>query len=111
MKGTALDGSLLGSAIVPDGFASGSFLQRRIEFHPARKVSSTVGSSSGDIKIETLNPNVSGSSQMMTGKDKLLVTNAGALVNVIRSDVVEHREHLSDPEIGFRITFRRIVSF
>lgn len=111
MKDTAVDGSLLGSTIAPDGFVSGAFLQRRIEFHPARKAISTVGSSFGDVKIEKLNPNVSGSSQTMTGKDKLLVTNAGSLVNAIRSDVVEHREHLTDPEISFRITFRRIVSF
>lgn len=84
----------------------GSFtmsLQRRIEFHPARKPFSGFsngGGDGGDFKLETLNPS--------SNSDH---TKAGSGHQVAKKvDCSELWDNGLDPELSFGTTFRRIVS-
>ncbi|CAL9046816.1 ubiquitin carboxyl-terminal hydrolase 23-like isoform X1 [Musa acuminata AAA Group] len=87
----------------PEG-ASGSvsqveaLFQRRIEFHRARKPYSSFSSPDGDFRLETLNPS--------SGPDRPGVSAAAAVSS--RSGEGRFYEHGLDPELSFRITFRRI---
>ncbi|RZS21071.1 hypothetical protein BHM03_00053657 [Ensete ventricosum] len=91
----------------PEG-AAGSFsqvealFQRRIEFHRARKPYSSFSSPDGDFRLETLNPS--------SGPDRSGVSAAAAAAASSRSGEGRFYEHGLDPELSFRITFRRIVS-
>ncbi|THU57528.1 hypothetical protein C4D60_Mb03t04470 [Musa balbisiana] len=96
---------LAGSSVAnkPEG-ASGSvsqveaLFQRRIEFHRARKPYSSFSSPDGDFRLETLNPS--------SGPDRPGVSAAAAVSS--RSGEGRFYEHGLDPELSFRITFRRI---
>ncbi|XP_020110407.1 ubiquitin carboxyl-terminal hydrolase 23-like [Ananas comosus] len=88
-----------------------SLFGRRIEFHPARKPSSaTAAAASGAIggggfRLETLNP---GADQRRGPAGPAGPAGAPATAAGKRSEGGEFYEHGLDPELGFRITFRRI---
>ncbi|XP_059635606.1 ubiquitin carboxyl-terminal hydrolase 23 [Cornus florida] len=91
----------------PDGFldspsSNGSLFHRRIEFHRARNPFTGFSNGGGDFRLESLNPssepqrpgqNQGGDPSALAGK---------------KSDGFEFSETGLDPELSFRITFRRI---
>ncbi|XP_031257247.1 ubiquitin carboxyl-terminal hydrolase 23 [Pistacia vera] len=87
------------------GGGSFSGFQRRIEFHPARKVFSGLsnGGDHGDFKLETLNP--SGSEQKKAGTGQGQGPSGGSGKKV---DGSEFWDCGLDPELSFGMTFRRI---
>ncbi|KAJ0090143.1 hypothetical protein Patl1_14670 [Pistacia atlantica] len=87
------------------GAGSFSGFQRRIEFHPARKVFSGLsnGGDNGDFKLETLNP--SGSEQKKAGTGQGQGPSGGSGKKV---DGSEFWDCGLDPELSFGMTFRRI---
>lgn len=87
------------------GLGSFSSFQRRIEFHPARKPFSGIGSScgGGDFKLETLNPGVSDPMRNGSGSGH-------GHQQIKKVDGSELWDSGLDPELSFDITFRRIVS-
>ncbi|CAE6246580.1 unnamed protein product [Arabidopsis arenosa] len=82
-----------GSYAVASSTASAVF--RKIEFHPARKPFNGFSDGRSDFKIETLNP--------CSGNNRVL--SAPSVKKPDGSDLVEHG---FDPELTFRITFRKI---
>ncbi|CAL9182291.1 unnamed protein product [Musa hybrid cultivar] len=88
----------------PDGCdADATVIQRRIEFHPARKLFSP--SSNGAFYLETLNPDSETPRPSACNRDPPAVS-APSLGR--RSDGVEPYEHEMDPELSSRIRFRNI---
>ncbi|KAJ0965900.1 hypothetical protein J5N97_027038 [Dioscorea zingiberensis] len=77
-----------------------SLFHRRIEFHQARKLSSS-SSVVGDFHLETLNPGTN--SQMPPISSKVAQVAPGK-----KPESGEFFEHGMDPELSFRITYRRI---
>ncbi|XP_010942106.2 ubiquitin carboxyl-terminal hydrolase 23 [Elaeis guineensis] len=98
----------LGKAKKPKAAAASSpvesLFHRRIEFHPARKPYSPIASAGGNFHMETLNP-ASGTLRPgpSPGGPAAAVASLGN-----KFDSGEFYEHGLDPELGFRITFRRI---
>ncbi|KAM1154996.1 hypothetical protein EV1_025712 [Malus domestica] len=74
-------------------------LQRRIEFHRARKPFNGFNTGGGDFRLETLNHGSSGGSSSSQGQSGL---------SAKKRDVSEFLENGFDPELSFGITFRRI---
>lgn len=82
---------------------------RRIEFHPARQPYSAVSSArSNGFHLETLNP--SGANQKRPHEVAFGADSMGGAPGKRVEGGVEFYEHGLDQELGFRITFRRIVS-
>ncbi|KAG1326583.1 ubiquitin carboxyl-terminal hydrolase 23 [Cocos nucifera] len=79
-----------------------SLFHRRIEFHPARKPYSPIASAGGDFHLETLNP-TSGALRPAPSPGGPAAASLGN-----KFDSGEFYEHGLDPELSFRITFRRI---
>lgn len=84
------------------GVGCSSGFQRRIEFHPARKVYTGLsnGDENGDFKLETLNP--SGLEQKKAGMGQGQGTSGGSGKQVDRS---ESFDCVLDPELSFGMTF------
>lgn len=97
-----------GEAKKPEAAAASSpveyLFHRRIEFHPARKPYSPIASAGGNFHLETLNP----TSDALRPAPSPGGPAAASLVN--KFDSREFYENGLDPELSFRITFRRIVS-
>ncbi|XP_070661122.1 ubiquitin carboxyl-terminal hydrolase 23 isoform X2 [Malus domestica] len=74
-------------------------LQRRIEFHRARKPFNGFNTGGGDFRLETLNHGSSGGSSSSQGQSGL---------SAKKRDGSEFLENGFDPELSFGITFRRI---
>ncbi|URE10292.1 ubiquitin carboxyl-terminal hydrolase [Musa troglodytarum] len=88
----------------PEGCdADATVIQRRIEFHPVRKLFSP--SSNGAFYLETVNPDSETPRPSACNRDPPAVS-APSLGR--RSDGVEAYEHEMDPELSFRIRFRKI---
>lgn len=105
----AEDSSAVAAAAAPAPTVE-SLFGRRIEFHPARKLSSVAASGAiggGGFGLETLNP---GADQRRGPAAPAGPAGAPATAAGKRSEGGEFYEHGLDPELGFRITFRRIVS-
>lgn len=82
---------------------------RRIEFHQARKPYSAVSSASDNgFCLETLNP--SGANQKRPHELAFGAENTSSASGKRAEGGAEFYEHGLDQELGFRITFRRIVS-
>ncbi|WOL19379.1 ubiquitin carboxyl-terminal hydrolase 23-like [Canna indica] len=82
-----------------------SLFQRRIDFHTARKPSSSLPSADGDFRLETLNPS---STPVRSAASSGRAAAAEAPFPRKRSGEGELYEPGMDPELTFRITFRRI---
>jgi ubiquitin carboxyl-terminal hydrolase 36/42 len=103
------------AALTSSGGGGGSgggvemIFNRRIEFHPARKPYSAV-SSAGDngFYLETLNP--SASDQKRPHELAFGAESSSSASGKRVEGGAEFYEHGLDQELGFRITFRRIVS-
>ncbi|XP_059667596.1 ubiquitin carboxyl-terminal hydrolase 23-like [Cornus florida] len=86
----------------PAPSSNGSLFHRRIEFHLARKPFTGFSNGGGDFRLETLNPN-SEPQRPGQNQDGDPLALAGK-----KSDGFEFSETGLDPELSFRITFRRI---
>ncbi|XP_026661735.2 ubiquitin carboxyl-terminal hydrolase 23-like isoform X2 [Phoenix dactylifera] len=91
----------LAKAKKPEAAAASS--PRTIEFHPARKPFSPIARAGGDFHIETLNSSTD-SHRPAPSPGARTAAAAGKKI----SDRGEFYEHGLDPELSFRITFRRI---
>ncbi|KAI4335556.1 hypothetical protein L6164_014192 [Bauhinia variegata] len=79
-----------------------ALMQRRIEFHPARKPFKGFNNGDSDFKLETLNPCGSSDSRRAN------CTPGSSAVGGKKNDSSDFYEHGLDPELSFGITFRRI---
>ncbi|KAL6275001.1 hypothetical protein ACE6H2_025693 [Prunus campanulata] len=92
------------SDLMPESESGSSVLQRRIEFHLARKPFNGLNNGGGDFRLETLNPGTSNSDSR-----KLVTSNQGQSgLSAKKTDGSEFLENGLDPELSFGITFRRI---
>ncbi|XP_008799649.2 ubiquitin carboxyl-terminal hydrolase 23 isoform X2 [Phoenix dactylifera] len=80
-----------------------SLFHRRIEFHPARKPYSPIASAGGNFHLETLNPTSDGLRPAPSPGGPAAAASLGN-----KFDAGEFYEHGLDPELTFRISFRRI---
>ncbi|KAL0906068.1 hypothetical protein M5K25_024530 [Dendrobium thyrsiflorum] len=80
---------------------------RRIEFHPARRPYSGVPMSSGDFRLEILNPGSADERSEVSGSGTG-PSAAETAAHGKRSTGGEFHEHGLDPELSFRISFQRI---
>ncbi|KAM1508097.1 hypothetical protein ACFX10_017456 [Malus domestica] len=87
--------------LMPESETGSNPLQRRIEFHRARKPFNGLNTGGGDFRLETLNPGSSnnGGSSSNQGQSSLTAK---------KTDRSEFLENGLDPELSFGITFRRI---
>ncbi|XP_009366168.1 ubiquitin carboxyl-terminal hydrolase 23 [Pyrus x bretschneideri] len=85
--------------LMPESETGSNPLQRRIEFHRARKPFNGLNTGGGDFRLETLNPGNSGGSSSNQAQSGL---------SAKKRDGSEFLENGFDPELSFGITFRRI---
>ena len=91
-----------GPTASPDPSSTRSLFHRRIEFHLARKPFSGFTNGDGGFRLETLNPT--------TDAKRPGHRTGPAASSGKKQDGSDHVENGLDPELGIRITFRRIVS-
>ncbi|PKU82820.1 ubiquitin carboxyl-terminal hydrolase 23 [Dendrobium catenatum] len=94
-------------AVAAMSAAGQPFFSRRIEFHPARRPYNGVPISSGDFRLEILNPGSADEQREASGSGTGPAA-AETAAHGKRSTGGEFHEHGLDPELSFRINFQRI---